>query len=759
MTVVNPITGNQVTRYLYGTDRTSISPIIYRNDLLTAEIYPDSVENPADGIADRVEYQYNRLGERVWKRDQNGTVHQYDYDNLGRMIHDRVTDVGTGVDTAVRRISTVYNINGQVERLTSWDNPMVGTGSIVNEVRYEYNQYGLLGKEYSNPVGGADMSLYTEYFYDTSRMGEYFTKKLRLTGYQTPSRYVQSYHFYNMENDYLNRPDRIGMDISYGYTGVSTISKVTYHPVDAELDYTQPGALDQFNRVIRHTWKRSTGQVLVDIQHTYDRSGNRLTRTDLLASSQGLSEEYSYDQMNQLAGLQRENNSFERFHYDAAGNHVQTTTDSAVETQTFNKANEIIAINNNSNAVSNDRNGNMTRIPGKVLTYDAWNRLVRVSNEIGTIAEYGYDALNRRVLKHTYDPTSSMPLIETREYYYNRNWQCLEELVYGNCAVRYLWGLRYIDDLVGFTSSYDFALTDANFNVVAVVNQTNVPERYTYSAFGSRAVRDEDFNIKSTTSYPALTRAFTGQVLDPDTGLMLYRNRYYSPSLGRFITRDPIGYASDNVNLFSYVSNMTISNLDIYGLQSTVCCEFKKDNEYFVQQISCSYSKGTDKCCNETLKGFWSYGWILNRSTRQPCKEIDNPLKIQRTCTTMVLAPVAVPSDPTDVVFIPLFLITAATCFCTASKIYIFDNGTTFDGIDLPDNPGMCEFYYLWCLWGNNRSPSDKGKYWTKNAPCHKCYLSCKKNSKWPVGTCGMGGKRGPRFLEDFENSVKPDTK
>ena len=63
------------------------------------------------------------------------------------MIHDRVTDVGTGVDTAVRRISTVYSINGQVERLTSWDNPMVGTGSIVNEVRYEYNQYGILGKE------------------------------------------------------------------------------------------------------------------------------------------------------------------------------------------------------------------------------------------------------------------------------------------------------------------------------------------------------------------------------------------------------------------------------------------------------------------------------------------------------------------------------------------------------------------------------------------------------------------------------------
>ena len=49
-------------------------------------------------------------------RGQNGTVHNYDYDNLGRMIHDRITDVGTGVDTSVRRISTVIR-KGLVECL------------------------------------------------------------------------------------------------------------------------------------------------------------------------------------------------------------------------------------------------------------------------------------------------------------------------------------------------------------------------------------------------------------------------------------------------------------------------------------------------------------------------------------------------------------------------------------------------------------------------------------------------------------------
>ena len=74
-------------------------------------MYPDSddtenissniLQNGSDGIADRVEFQYNRLGERVWKKDQNGSIHTYEYDNLGRVIHDRITTLGSGVDGAV----------------------------------------------------------------------------------------------------------------------------------------------------------------------------------------------------------------------------------------------------------------------------------------------------------------------------------------------------------------------------------------------------------------------------------------------------------------------------------------------------------------------------------------------------------------------------------------------------------------------------------------------------------------------------------
>ena len=482
------------------------------------------------------------------------------------MIHDRVTDVGTGVDTAVRRISTVYSINGQVERLTSWDNAAVGNGSIVNEVRYEYNQYGLLGKEYSNPVGSADMSLFTEYFYDASKSGEYFTNGFRPIGVTYPSGDTVTYSYgqTGLADDLLNRPVSVlynnVVQATYEYQGLQTPITTTYPVPNLSLDYSN--ALDLYNRIIKQNWKNSNGESVVDIQHGYDRSGNRLNRIDAVGGT-AFNELYSYDGMNQLINKSMES-SFERFHYDAAGNHVQTTTDSAVETQTFNKANEIIAINNNSNAVSNDRNGNMTRIPGKDLTYDAWNRLVCVTHNGLTVAQYQYNALNHRVIKTT--------PFETRYYYFNRNWQCLEEYADNSATpdITYVWGLRYIDDMICRICSSEtlYPIADANWNTVALANSSgSIVERYSYDAFGTLHIYDASFNERVASNY-FWTRAFTGQVLDLDTGLMLYRNRYYSPSMGRFITRDPIGYEGNDENLYRQTFNLINNGTDEMGLTS-----------------------------------------------------------------------------------------------------------------------------------------------------------------------------------------------
>ena len=102
-------TGDQTTTYVYGTSTGGITPAVYRNDLLRAEIYPDSddptslTSNGTDGTYDRVEYKYNRQGEVIERKDQNGTVHSYGYDKLGRRTQDRITTQGSGIDTAALR--------------------------------------------------------------------------------------------------------------------------------------------------------------------------------------------------------------------------------------------------------------------------------------------------------------------------------------------------------------------------------------------------------------------------------------------------------------------------------------------------------------------------------------------------------------------------------------------------------------------------------------------------------------------------------
>jgi len=54
-------------------------------------------------------------------------------------------------------------------------------------------------------------------------------------------------------------------------------------------------------------------------------------------------------------------------------------------------------------------------------------------------------------------------------------------------------------------------------------------------------------------------------MFDYDTGLYYYRNRYYDPELGRFITPDPLGPTA-NPNLYTYVGNNPVNYVDSLGL-------------------------------------------------------------------------------------------------------------------------------------------------------------------------------------------------
>jgi RHS repeat-associated protein len=58
---------------------------------------------------------------------------------------------------------------------------------------------------------------------------------------------------------------------------------------------------------------------------------------------------------------------------------------------------------------------------------------------------------------------------------------------------------------------------------------------------------------------------YTGQTWLPELGMWYYRARIYSPTLGRFLQTDPIGYG-DGMNMYAYVGGDPVNFIDPLGL-------------------------------------------------------------------------------------------------------------------------------------------------------------------------------------------------
>jgi len=119
-----------------------------------------------------------------------------------------------------------------------------------------------------------------------------------------------------------------------------------------------------------------------------------------------------------------------------------------------------------------------------------------------------------------------------------------------------------------------------HYSVTAITTSTGaIAERYAYTAYGQPTI----LNASGTPLSPQISTlnsrySYTGREWDATLGLHHFRARWMSPSAGRFLGRDPIGYEGSEWALYNYTNGKSLISMDPSGKSIwSLFCKKKKE--------------------------------------------------------------------------------------------------------------------------------------------------------------------------------------
>ncbi|WP_227288082.1 RHS repeat-associated core domain-containing protein [Boseongicola sp. H5] len=257
----------------------------------------------------------------------------------------------------------------------------------------------------------------------------------------------------------------------------------------------------------------------------------------------------------------------EDYAYDGEGNRLASHLSGLYDTNPHNQL-----LSDDTYTYAYDARGNRIsrtdRVTGNVeaYTYDSQNRLIGWTDGVSVIS-YAHDALDRRIAvtvdgvtdSFVHDPWSPYSTIANDVLLDFEDRALVRRWLHGPEVDEPLAYERYAGTTAGGSGTALELFRNRLGSVILAVSVSTgaVAAEYDYDSFGQRTLVQGTEEVRY---------GFTSREHDALTGLIHYRARAYDPLTGRFLQRDPIGFASGDLNLYAYVENDPYNWTDPSGL-------------------------------------------------------------------------------------------------------------------------------------------------------------------------------------------------
>jgi len=255
-----------------------------------------------------------------------------------------------------------------------------------------------------------------------------------------------------------------------------------------------------------------------------------------------------------------------------------------------------------------DANGNsLADAQDRSFTWDFENRLVQavVPGTNGGTTTFRYDPFGRRIQK-------SGPLGTTNYLYDGAN--DIEEVDNaGNVLARYTQGREIDESLAMFRSgTASYYEHDGVNSITSLSNGTAAPANtYTFDSFGE---------LTASTGSITNPSQYTGREFDPETRINYYRERYFDPSSGRFLSEDPLRFKTAT-NFYPYAANNPLRFNDPMGLSAAdvqrIFGACQKCTDQLTKSGERRAGSGTMNGWANNIIDFFSLGFRYSGCTRQ----------------------------------------------------------------------------------------------------------------------------------------------